>query len=317
MDPDIRIIAKMIDVNSGRIVGTMRATGPILDLFNLEEALGQQGYQLAALESPVQPQPPLAAAPANGQPPSTQPAAATQPAPSQMVPPAQIPPAEAQPEPSAVTPGYTYVSPESLNNPYTYPPVVDNGLNYGVSPFTTYDTYNPYGNPWWNYNYSYWPYGWGGPSFIYIPFNFNNHEFNHDHDRFEHGFHGGFNGQTATHQFSFHSGGQQSWFNNASSPRGSGLTNARGSFIRMGGSQPQFQSSFYYNGVARSGYGNYFNFGSSPRYYSSFGRGFSQPSFGGGFSGYRGYSGYSNEGFNHGSVGGGFSGGGHASGGHR
>ena len=48
MDPNVRIIAKMVDVSSGRVVGSMQATGDVRDLFTLEDLLSQQAYQLAA-----------------------------------------------------------------------------------------------------------------------------------------------------------------------------------------------------------------------------------------------------------------------------
>ncbi|MCX5662145.1 MAG: hypothetical protein NTW19_20910 [Planctomycetota bacterium] len=50
MDPDVRIIAKLADANTGRVIGAARATGPIRELFRVEDSLGQQVRALIRAE---------------------------------------------------------------------------------------------------------------------------------------------------------------------------------------------------------------------------------------------------------------------------
>jgi TolB-like protein len=64
MNDQIRVTAQVADVASGRIVGTLQATGGVTDLFKMEDSLAQQLHQI--LPQPASEMPQISYGTANG-----------------------------------------------------------------------------------------------------------------------------------------------------------------------------------------------------------------------------------------------------------
>lgn len=71
MDGEVRFTGQVIDLKTGTVVGGLKATGPMRDLFGLEDALGRQAQQ--AILATLNPAPPPAPQPAGAMPPAPQP----------------------------------------------------------------------------------------------------------------------------------------------------------------------------------------------------------------------------------------------------
>jgi TolB-like protein len=145
---DLRVTGRIIDINFGRDVGTLKATGALADLFKIEDTLGTQVQ--AALPAPPA-NPPVVAANTSDQ--TAQPSA---------LPPYTGPSQAPVDQQTATAPTYDTSGAYAGSGYYSYPPTYAYPYSYG------YPSYYYGGFPLvigggWGYRGGYYPRGyWGG-----------------------------------------------------------------------------------------------------------------------------------------------------------
>jgi TolB-like protein len=134
IDGEVRLLGQILDVNTGNVIGGLKATGPMRDLFGLQDAIAGQAQRAILIAMNPAPPPAPAAAPAPAPQPNT----------------VQAP----------VTP-YSFAGSDlerSLNSPLAPSKLYDYNYAHGRYSYYFGDRYTYVGEyPYVGYGWSYWP----------------------------------------------------------------------------------------------------------------------------------------------------------------